>query len=252
MVLFNAEGKLMKFESAEAILMEFFKLRLEMYTKRKEHLEAELEKDRSKLANRVRFILACLSDEIQMKNADKAALVKQLQRDAYTPFPLAKKAAKGKVAGDVDEAKEGEDEDEGEQSGNGGDDEDGDVDMTTETKGGKPAGKKGGKGAAGGSSEAERMPEGYEYLVQMPLWSLTRAQVEKLKRQLEAKELELRTLQATTERQMWERDLDAVLVALEAHEAQEALARTAGTTKTGKPKKPRKPAAVSPLCLSSL
>jgi hypothetical protein len=43
----------------------------------------------------VRFILACLSDEIQMKNADKSKLVQQLVRDAYTAFPVAKKTTKG-------------------------------------------------------------------------------------------------------------------------------------------------------------
>jgi hypothetical protein len=38
--------------SAEAILQEFYKIRMELYVKRKEHLESELQKELSKLSNR--------------------------------------------------------------------------------------------------------------------------------------------------------------------------------------------------------
>lgn len=53
------------------------------------------------------------------------------------------------------------------------------------------------------------LSKGYNYLLSMKLWKLTREEVENLKKQLASKEKELEVLQATTVKQMWESDLDA-------------------------------------------
>jgi len=48
----------------------------------------------------------------------------------------------------------------------------------------------------------------YDYLLSMPLWSLTLERVLKLQKEAEQKQKELDVMVATSERVLWERDLD--------------------------------------------
>lgn len=57
MVLFDELGVLRKYDSAMQILKEFFKVRLQMYKKRKAYLEGSLEAEKRKLSNQARFVL---------------------------------------------------------------------------------------------------------------------------------------------------------------------------------------------------
>eukprot|EP00698_Gefionella_okellyi_P000093 TRINITY_DN1007_c0_g1_i2.p1 TRINITY_DN1007_c0_g1~~TRINITY_DN1007_c0_g1_i2.p1 ORF type:complete len:1424 (-),score=463.63 TRINITY_DN1007_c0_g1_i2:38-4042(-) len=59
---------------------------------------------------------------------------------------------------------------------------------------------------------------GYDYLLGMPLWSLTSEKVDELNREKSSKAESLDVLLSTSPAQMWEHDLDAFLVALDAHE----------------------------------
>lgn len=59
---------------------------------------------------------------------------------------------------------------------------------------------------------------GYDYLLGMPIWSLTMERVEKLKAEMKNKTEELESLQKSTIQELWERDLDAILVELKAIE----------------------------------
>jgi len=63
-------------------------------------------------------------------------------------------------------------------------------------------------------STQEASARGYDYLLGMPLWSLTLERVEQLQAQLNSKEAELKELLATTTKQMWAKDLEAFLVGL--------------------------------------
>jgi len=55
----------------------------------------------------------------------------------------------------------------------------------------------------------------YDYLLNMNLWSLTFEKVEEIRKQLEVKKEELEVLKATTIETMWDRDLEALSVALD-------------------------------------
>jgi len=55
----------------------------------------------------------------------------------------------------------------------------------------------------------------YDYLLSMPLWSLTLEKVEKLKKELQNKEIELQELMKTTTKSMWMKDLDDFVEALQ-------------------------------------
>lgn len=75
---------------------------------------------------------------------------------------------------------------------------------------------------------------GYDYLLSMPLWSLTRERVEALRAECDGKEAELAALVATSPVQLWERDLTAVEEGLADWEAE--LERTADADRTAQAK----------------
>jgi len=176
MTLFDAQGRIQKYEAVEAVLRDFYALRLSFYEKRKLHLQDKLTGEWSKLDNRMRFVLAVISGELKIANRKKADLVAELAQKGYAPFEPAPKRA---AAGD-----DGEEEAAGE--------------------------------AEGGASASAR---GYDYLLSMPLWSLTRERVEQLRGECTAKEAELQTLLATSPRQLWAADLDAFEAGLAEWEA---------------------------------
>jgi len=180
MVLFDAEGKLKKFNTANQILEEFFGLRLSLYTKRKEYLVDKLTAELTKLANKVRFILAVVSQELIIRNVKKSDLLEELISQGYTPFP------KKKVVDD------GNDEDE--------------------------------------QQEARSAASDYDYLLSMPLWSLTMEKVNALVSEKEAKEADLNKVIETSEKQMWNRDLDNFLETLGKYEDKELAERNGDKT----------------------
>jgi len=63
---------------------------------------------------------------------------------------------------------------------------------------------------AAGASAPKETKAGFDYLLGMPIWSLTQERVEELRRQAKNKTDELSELQNTTPEALWERDLNAV------------------------------------------
>ncbi|KAI9918083.1 hypothetical protein PsorP6_012869 [Peronosclerospora sorghi] len=62
---FNAQGKLVKYETSDAILRAFYDVRRYLYAKRKHHLEHVQTKELLRLTNRIRFILEVSSGTLQ-------------------------------------------------------------------------------------------------------------------------------------------------------------------------------------------
>jgi DNA topoisomerase-2 len=56
MHLFNAQGQIVKYDTPEQIMREFYDLRLEHYEKRKNYMVGDLERQLSVLDNKCRFI----------------------------------------------------------------------------------------------------------------------------------------------------------------------------------------------------
>ncbi|KAL2009643.1 hypothetical protein VTN00DRAFT_5450 [Thermoascus crustaceus] len=61
------------------------------------------------------------------------------------------------------------------------------------------------------SEDAEIGSDAYDYLLGMPLWSLTKERVEKLRRQIGDKEMEIDTLIKLSKEDIWKKDLDDFL-----------------------------------------
>jgi DNA topoisomerase II len=90
-----------------------------------------------KLSNQARFVKMIVNKELVVSNRKKADIVEDLRQKKFRPFP---KVAKGKAAGETDEADEGAN-DEAEEA------------------------------ATGGTSTD------YDYLLSMAIWSLTKERV---------------------------------------------------------------------------
>ncbi|CAI5511108.1 unnamed protein product [Closterium sp. Naga37s-1] len=137
-------------------------------------------------------------------NRKKAELLAELKEKKFAPLPKGKVSSSGGSSTAADE--EGEDE---EESG--------------EEEGGSKS-KKGGDG-------------GYDYLLGMPLWSLTLERVQELLRDQKKNQDDHDALLKTEPKDLWERDLDMFLEELEVAEeeaAQEKAKEVAGKPGKGK------------------
>ncbi|GAB4817907.1 hypothetical protein N2152v2_004953 [Parachlorella kessleri] len=177
MMLFNSEGVIRKYDTAEDILREFYDLRLGYYTNRKASLLKAAEADLLRISNKVRFILAVVGGQLRISNRRKADIEAELEREGYDRLPSNKK--KQQIA----EQEEPED-----SEGN----------------------------AAGAAGDAGN----YDYLLSMPISSLTLEKVQSLQQEAEETQAHVERLRATTEKQMWRDDLDAFQQAYEEFEAE--------------------------------
>ena len=192
MVLFSPDGKIKRYSSVEEILEIFYNLRLEYYGKRKEYMISIMRKDLGILSNKVRFIKAVISEELIIKNKKRAILVNELLDSGYdTMSKLEKLRIKSK------EEKEAEIEMINQNNLNEEENENND----------------------NNNNIKQKVPsKEYDYLLTMPLWSLTYEKVEELLKQKEEKEKELNILIKTEKEKIWLNDLDDFLIALDKYE----------------------------------
>eukprot|EP00933_Yihiella_yeosuensis_P069787 TRINITY_DN7678_c0_g2_i1.p1 TRINITY_DN7678_c0_g2~~TRINITY_DN7678_c0_g2_i1.p1 ORF type:complete len:1431 (+),score=413.67 TRINITY_DN7678_c0_g2_i1:106-4398(+) len=80
MVLFDADNKIAKYNSALSILQEFCKLRRQVYVKRKAYLVSKLTREKEILSNKARFIKMVVKGELELRKKKKEVLLKELQK----------------------------------------------------------------------------------------------------------------------------------------------------------------------------
>ncbi|KAK0637201.1 DNA topoisomerase [Bombardia bombarda] len=168
LVAFDTRGMIHKYENPEEILEEFYNYRLGMYTERKQHWLKVYHADYRRLQNQYRFISEIIENELIVSKKRKDILVKELRERKYEAFPP--KADDNRKNKSTDEELVGEQE------------EDDDA-------------------IAGGARD-------YDYLLSMPIWSLTLERLEKLKKLIAAKKAEHDELDALNEKDLWIKDLD--------------------------------------------
>ncbi|KAF8750223.1 hypothetical protein HU200_012478 [Digitaria exilis] len=169
MHLFDSDGKIRKYDTPEQILEEFFNLRLEFYSKRKEALLQNLNLDLKKLENKVRFIRCVVNNEIIVNNRKRADLFLELRQKKFDPFPKKKKQPEPAAVGATEEDEENE---ESPDAANGVD------------------------------------PSDYEYLLSMAIGTLTLEKIQELNAEKEKLVNEVEELKKTTPNLLWLRDLD--------------------------------------------
>lgn len=129
----------------------------------------KFKEEKSKLENKVRFILDVIAQKIIIRNRKRAEIINELKERKFTQFYDKKDQKKTKK---VEDEEDSEDEE-------------------------------------SSKATASEKKSGYEYLLGMPLWSLTMERVNQLKKQLENKHSELLELEGTSIETLWTRDLDA-------------------------------------------
>eukprot|EP00811_Abedinium_folium_P032892 NODE_58_length_3974_cov_5.738757.p1 GENE.NODE_58_length_3974_cov_5.738757~~NODE_58_length_3974_cov_5.738757.p1 ORF type:complete len:1228 (-),score=322.94 NODE_58_length_3974_cov_5.738757:289-3429(-) len=91
--------------------------------------------------------------------------------------------------------------------------------------------------APGGSEERQT---GFDYLLGMAIWSITKERLAELRRQLQEKLEELETLERMSTEDLWQKDLDAVLVELDRiDEEDEAVRAEDERIRAGKRSRPK-------------
>ncbi|KAL8576595.1 DNA topoisomerase 2-alpha [Nucella lapillus] len=197
MVLFDSRGCIKKYNRVEDILQEFFDVRLDFYQRRKHYLEGMLGAESCKLDNIARFILEKIEGKVVIENKPKKDIIQMLVRRGYDSDPV--KAWK--------EAQSKEKQDES-------DDFDDNASTASDMTGG---------------------PD-FNYILNLPLWSLTKERKDELMKQGHSKREELAELRGKTPTGLWEDDLEQFMIVLDEVEEQEKSDRTgeALTLKMGK------------------
>jgi len=86
MTLFDAESRIVRYESPEDILKEFYTYRMDYYVKRKALLVQKLEREQRMLSNKARFVQEVCDGQLVVSNRKKVALLEDLQRRKYELF----------------------------------------------------------------------------------------------------------------------------------------------------------------------
>uniref|UniRef100_A0A8C9YCZ4 DNA topoisomerase 2 n=1 Tax=Sander lucioperca TaxID=283035 RepID=A0A8C9YCZ4_SANLU len=202
MVLFDHMGCMKRYDSVQDILREFFELRLHYYKLRKDWLLGSLGAEAAKLSNQARFVLEKIEGKITIENKSKRELIRMLVQKGYESDPVA--------AWSKSQEKE-EDDHEGNES-------DSSVDS--------------------GSSSGPN----FNYILNMPLWCLSKEKVEELLKQRDHKRAELNDLQKKHAEDLWKEDLAVFIEELDKVEAHEREEQSLGKAvkmvkgKVGKPK----------------
>ncbi|KAK2749405.1 DNA topoisomerase 2 [Myotisia sp. PD_48] len=168
LVAFDPEGRITKYNSVEEIMRAFYAVRIKLYEQRKQLLLSQLQKELDKLTNQARFIQMIIDGKLVISKKKKADLIQELKQKGFTPFPKISDAVKeGETAVVIEEANE---------------------DGSDAETGGLAA-------------------DAYNYLLGLPLWSLTKERVEKLILQMSDKENEIDELIKLSKEDLWRRDL---------------------------------------------
>ncbi|XP_011505758.1 PREDICTED: DNA topoisomerase 2 isoform X2 [Ceratosolen solmsi marchali] len=198
MCAFDDKLCLKKFDNVLQIMRTFFKVRLDLYQKRKDYLEGILQAESAKLSNQSRFIMEKCEGILIIENKKKKELIAELVRRGYDSDPVvAWKMTQNREAV-LEEAAENEDDE-----------------------------------ASTSAIAIEK--ENFDYLLGMTLWSLTKEKKDELLKQKDDKLGELHRLQARTPLSLWKEDLDNLLKELNNVEEKERKEEAKSRIKTKKP-----------------
>lgn len=209
LVMFDAERRLRRYETAKEVLLEFYELRLGLYEKRRLYLLKLLKEDVEVLENKVRFILMVVDGKLKVAKRKKKDIIAELYRLNFRPYLKATKiGSSGTVVSTVDNEEDAEDDEVN-------DEESGDVEV----------------GA-----------KGYDYLLSMPLWSLTMERVNHLLGERDHKVEEMKAMEQKTAKNLYQTDLQELSDGLdeldrEAEEEAKSLEKASRAALAGSRKK---------------
>jgi DNA topoisomerase-2 len=83
MHLYDADGRLRRFDTAEAVIETYFPTRRELYAKRKQHQLRVLAELVKRVSNRARFAESVIEGRTVIFNKSKDEIIEQLKRDKF-------------------------------------------------------------------------------------------------------------------------------------------------------------------------
>ncbi|ORX87626.1 DNA topoisomerase II [Basidiobolus meristosporus CBS 931.73] len=161
MVCFDKNLKIKKYPTPEAILEEFFEIRLDFYSRRKEWRLNQMNQKKEELENKARFVQEIIDGTLIVQNKKKLHILNELKARGYKAIDKTKKKD---TNADEDEAED------------------------------EPANDEG--------------INGYNYLLSMPIWSLTKEKVDQLLEEIAKINQEVSDLMEKTPINLWEADLE--------------------------------------------
>eukprot|EP00971_Amphidinium_carterae_P000865 16916-Amphidinium_carterae.1 len=210
MMLFDPTGKMKKYDTVLDIMSDFADVRLQMYAERKAYLVRRLTRECDKLSEQARFVQMVVRKEIAIKRRKILDLVADLRSRKFKAFH----ELKGQdIAKDTVPSEEGNNEEADEERESDEDEDDGDDvagltgEMADESSGGASGSKPAGGRKASPTAQAQK---DFEYLLGMPISTLTAEKVEELLRNRDAKISELKAVERKSIEVMWMEDLDAL------------------------------------------
>ena len=90
MHLYGPEGHIKRYDTVEDIMRDYYKVRLEMYQKRKEHQLAILEYQLKVISNKVKFILMVVEKKLEINNKKKQEIEEQLEKHKFSKIGRSK------------------------------------------------------------------------------------------------------------------------------------------------------------------
>ena len=169
MHLFSSEGLITRYNTPEEIITEFCDKRLEFYQKRKDYMLKDEEEQMKRLDNKVRFILMVVNNELTISNRKKADIESDLDGFGFDRLTNSKKGKANQQQHDDEDSE----------------------DSSQSTKSSKSGPK-----------------VSFDYLLSMPLWSLSLEKVQDLQKEYDAKKEAVRKIRGTKPTDMWLEDLD--------------------------------------------
>lgn len=185
MMLFDADGKIKKYDTPKDILQDFAHVRLKIYERRKAYLLARLTRECEVLSAKARFVKLVIEGRIVIRKRKIADLAQDLRKHGF-------KALRDLQGEQSEEKEEEAEEEEGSEEE---EDQDTSADVT------------------------KKAVRDFEYLVGMPISTLTAEKVAKLMQEHEVKARELKELQKKKPSDLWLEDLQALEVALDERDA---------------------------------
>lgn len=227
---------LRKFEKVNAILSEFYEIRLEFYVKRKDYMVGMLEAEANKLTDQARFIMEKCDGTLTVENKKRKTIVDELIKRGYRSDPV--KEWKKKIAI--------EDEEDRAEAADAAEAALEQEEATTSKKKITVDPEKAFKSLG----DVQK----YDYLLGMSMWMLTEERKNELLKQRDVKLAEVSSLKKKTPENLWLTDLETLEAKIDEVEKNErdelegsnkkhakvlaakAKASGAGASRTGKAK----------------
>ena len=182
MTLFNLHGRIHKYGNVYEIMDDFFEVRHALYVDRRQNIIDNIQLDLKRLSNQARFIKMVIEKKLEVSGVPRRDVLLALKLHEFDLYD--KNTVKSKIRVS-EEAIETDQEDEEEDTGEKQKVQEADHDLA-------------------------ELEKGYDYLLSMKIWYLTRERYEALLKEKGDQEALLAQILATTVEQMWLNDLDSL------------------------------------------